>query len=186
MRLYKNYLFLDIVAKAKERMFQFILFPYWKIKLGKIGKHSKVKSGVIIIGNGRRIKIGDNFTVFHRCFLTVCRGTIKFGSNGHLGVDCYLNATEGNICIGDNVLIAPKTQIYSYSSCFKIDSKIDADEKVGDVIIKNNVRVGSGVIILPGVTINEGAIIGAGAVVNKDVAQNIIVGGIPAKELIKK
>ena len=41
-------------------------------------------------------------------------------------------------------------------------------------------------IILPGVTINEGAIIGAGAVVNKDVAQNIIVGGIPAKELIKK
>ena len=40
-----------------------------------------------------------------------------------------------------------------------------------------------GAIILPGVTVGENAIVAAGAVVNKDVADNTIVAGVPAKKI---
>ncbi len=49
----------------------------------------------------------------------------------------------------------------------------------------NNVWIGSNATILPGVTIGDGAIIGANAVVTKDVKENTIVAGVPAK-LIKE
>jgi acetyltransferase-like isoleucine patch superfamily enzyme len=65
-----------------------------------------------------------------------------------------------------------------------------APEKRGDlhpapIVIGKNVWIGANATILPGVTIGDGAIIAAGAVVAKDVAANIIVGGVPAK-FIKK
>ncbi len=49
------------------------------------------------------------------------------------------------------------------------------------VHIKRNAWIGMGAIILPGVTIGENAIIAAGAVVSKDVPDNALVGGTPAK-----
>ena len=49
--------------------------------------------------------------------------------------------------------------------------------------IGRNVWIGAGAMILPGVTIGENAIIAAGAVVNRDVPANMIVGGVPAREL---
>lgn len=59
----------------------------------------------------------------------------------------------------------------------------------GETIIKNKVKIGqrvwigSGAIILPGVSIGDGAIIGAGSVVTKDVAEDTIVIGVPARPL---
>ena len=49
------------------------------------------------------------------------------------------------------------------------------------VHIKRNVWIGVNVTILPGVTIGENAIVGAGAVVTKDVPDNAIVAGCPAR-----
>jgi len=51
------------------------------------------------------------------------------------------------------------------------------------VIIKNDVWIGTNVIIMPGITIGNGAIIGAGAVVTKDVEDYEIVAGVPAKRI---
>ncbi|MNY66591.1 Maltose O-acetyltransferase [compost metagenome] len=46
--------------------------------------------------------------------------------------------------------------------------------------IKKRAWIGAGATILPGVTIGENAVVAAGAVVSKDVADNMIVGGVPA------
>lgn len=51
----------------------------------------------------------------------------------------------------------------------------------GGVRIGKNVWLGANVAVLPGVTIGDGAIVAAGAVVTKDVPENTVVGGVPAK-----
>ncbi|MCZ2083871.1 MAG: sugar O-acetyltransferase, partial [Flavobacteriales bacterium] len=55
----------------------------------------------------------------------------------------------------------------------------------GKIHIKKNAWIGANVTILQGVTIGENSVVAAGAVVSKDVPDNTIVGGIPAKILKK-
>jgi acetyltransferase-like isoleucine patch superfamily enzyme len=51
------------------------------------------------------------------------------------------------------------------------------------IVIKRKAWIGAAATILPGVTIGENSVVAAGAVVSKDVPDNTIVGGIPAKVL---
>ena len=51
----------------------------------------------------------------------------------------------------------------------------------GDIVVGNDVWIGYEAVILAGVTIGDGAIIGSRAVVTKDVPDNSLVGGVPAK-----
>ena len=55
----------------------------------------------------------------------------------------------------------------------------------GEIIINDDVWIGSNAVILPNCTIGKGAIIAAGAVVTKNVDSYTVVGGVPAK-LIKR
>jgi acetyltransferase-like isoleucine patch superfamily enzyme len=56
-------------------------------------------------------------------------------------------------------------------------------DKVAPVKIGNNVYVGMGAYIMPGVTVGNNVIVAAGAIVTRDVEDNTIVGGIPAKPI---
>ena len=56
------------------------------------------------------------------------------------------------------------------------------DQEFGlPITVKDNVWIGGNVVILPGVTIGKNSIVAAGAVVTKDVPDNVIVGGNPAR-----
>jgi acetyltransferase-like isoleucine patch superfamily enzyme len=57
----------------------------------------------------------------------------------------------------------------------------DFEEQVGDIIIRDGAWLGTGVTVIGNVTIGKGAIVGAGSVVTKDVPDNCIVAGNPAK-----
>jgi len=65
-------------------------------------------------------------------------------------------------------------------------------DRVGAVVIKDNVFIGHGAIVLPGVTIEENVLVAAGSVVSNDIPKGVIVGGVPAKvigrtdDLVKK
>ena len=128
MKISKKYVFLDILAKIKERLLDYLFFPYWKIRFGKLGKGSIIKRAVKISGSAKRVYIGNNFKIWHRCFIAVGKGKITIGDNGHLGVDVYINATQGSVNIGNNVAIAPKAQIYSYSDDYRAGSCRNSSE----------------------------------------------------------
>lgn len=49
------------------------------------------------------------------------------------------------------------------------------------IVVGNNVYIGNNVIILPGVTIGNNVVIGAGAVVSKDIPDNSVAVGVPAR-----
>ena len=53
------------------------------------------------------------------------------------------------------------------------------------MILKNNCKIGSHSTILPGVTIGKNSIVGAHSLINKDIPDNVIAFGVPAKVIRK-
>lgn len=107
-----------------------------------------------------------------------------YGKNIRLGKDIFINTgvmlTDlGGIRIDDRVLIGPFAKILS------VNHPTSPKDRRGlilqEVHIKENAWIGSGAIILPGVTVGKHAIVSAGAVVTKDVPDNAIVAGVPAR-----
>ena len=85
----------------------------------------------------------------------------------------------GGITIEDEVLIGPKVNLITENH--PIDPKDRRALITKPILIKRKAWIGAGVTILPGVTIGENAVVAAGAVVTKDVPDNTIVAGVPAK-----
>jgi acetyltransferase-like isoleucine patch superfamily enzyme len=109
---------------------------------------------------------------------------INIGKFTCIGKNVYINhlcsfLDMGTITIGDNVLIGPKVNILSEEH--PVDPVERKSLMVRPVVIKSGSWIGAGATILPGVTVGENSVVAAGAVVNKDVPDNTIVGGIPAK-----
>jgi acetyltransferase-like isoleucine patch superfamily enzyme len=111
------------------------------------------------------------------------RSNITIGNNCVINPYCLLDGRMFTIVIGDNVDIARETMIYTLEH----DPHDDYHTvKGGPVIINDYVWICSRVIILPGVTIGRGAVVASGSVVTKDVPENAIVGGVPAKVIGKR
>lgn len=124
----------------------------------------------------------DNSTTVFVPFHTNFGKHITIGKNVFINHGCsFLDI--GGITIEDDVLIGPKVSLITENHPIDPSNRKSLDLK--KVLIKKNAWIGAGATILPGVTIGENAIVAAGAVVTKDVFDNTIVGGVPAK-LIKK
>jgi acetyltransferase-like isoleucine patch superfamily enzyme len=78
-------------------------------------------------------------------------------------------------------MIGPKVSLITENH--PVDPANRKSLDLAKIVIKKNAWIGAGAIILPGVTVGENAIVAAGAVVNKDVADNTIVAGVPAKKI---
>ena len=109
---------------------------------------------------------------------------IHVGENFYANFDCvFLDVCE--IRIGDNCFIAPGVHIYTATHLLNPNKRILGGGYGKPVNIGDNVWIGGGAIINPGVKIGNNAVIGSGSVVTKDVPDNVVVGGNPAK-IIKK
>jgi acetyltransferase-like isoleucine patch superfamily enzyme len=123
------------------------------------------------------IEINESVAVFTPLYINYGKHT-KIGKNVFINFDCtFLDL--GGITIEDNVLIAPKVSLLSEGH--PISPQERQSLVPGHIHIKKGAWIGAGATILPGVTIGENAVVAAGAVVSKDVPDNAIVGGIPAK-----
>lgn len=84
--------------------------------------------------------------------------------------------------IGDNVHITDGVKFLTHDGGTLLFRKDIPDlEITKPIIIRNNVYIGNNVIILPGVTIGNNVVIGAGAVVSKDIPDNSVAAGVPAR-----
>ena len=110
----------------------------------------------------------------------------NFGKHIKLGKNVFINHAcsfldLGGITIEDDVQIGPKVNLVTENHPKDPATRKHLDLK--SIVIKRNAWIGAGATILPGVTVGENSIVAAGAVVNKDVPDNSIVGGVPAKLL---
>ena len=107
---------------------------------------------------------------------------IRIGRNVFINHGCtFLDL--GGITIEDDVLIGPKVNLLSEGHPLVPDGRKVLE--LNRVLIKRNAWIGAASTILPGVTVGENAVVAAGALVTKDVPDNTIVGGVPAK-IIRK
>ncbi|MCM1320661.1 MAG: sugar O-acetyltransferase [Bacteroides sp.] len=102
---------------------------------------------------------------------------VKFGKNVFINHSAILSAS-GGIEFGDRVSLAPGVRIATINHDFNERHKIYT---YGKVVIKKNAWIGMNATITPGVTIGENAVVAAGAVVTRDVPDNAVAGGVPAK-----
>ncbi|TKK64585.1 sugar O-acetyltransferase [Ilyomonas limi] len=122
-------------------------------------------------------EIDESTAVFTPLYINYGRHT-KIGKNVFINFDCtFLDL--GGITIEDNVLIAPKVSLLSEGHPLSPENRQSLVP--GPIHIKKNAWIGANATILPGVTVGENAVVAAGAVVSKDVPDNAIVGGVPAK-----
>lgn len=80
--------------------------------------------------------------------------------------------------IGDDVGLSSDVTILAHDNSLQ---RFMGVEKLGKVKIGNHVMIGAKSIILPNVTIGNNVIIGAGSVVTKDIPDNVVCAGNPAK-----
>ena len=124
------------------------------------------------------IKIGKGSTI-HMGARFYNPKNIEIGKDSIIGEDAVLDGRD-NVTIGNHVDIASGVMIYNAQHDVR-DPNFRAI--CAPVVIEDYVFIGPRAIILPGVTIKRGSVVGAGAVVTKDVEQNVIVGGVPAKQI---
>ena len=122
-------------------------------------------------------KVDESFRLFPP-FYTDCGKNITIGKNVFINACCKFQ-DQGGITIGDGVLIGHGVTLATLNH----DERPQLRQNIYPKPIKigNNVWIGSNATILSGVTIGDGAIVGANAVVTKDVPQNTIVAGVPAR-----
>ena len=102
--------------------------------------------------------IGKNFTRLQGCSLDISH--------------CWL------IEIGDNVTMAPEVRLIAHDASTKNDLNYTL---IGKIKIGNDVFLGARSIVLPNVTIGNNVVIGAGTIVTKDIPNNCVAAGSPAR-----
>uniref|UniRef100_A0A7V3VTC9 N-acetyltransferase n=1 Tax=candidate division WOR-3 bacterium TaxID=2052148 RepID=A0A7V3VTC9_UNCW3 len=145
------------------------------IKDVKLGKNVKIFGFVNLYG----CEIGDN---------TKIGAFVEIQKNAKIGKNCKIS-THTFICEGvtieDNVFIGHNVTFINdkYPRATNPDGSMqtEADWKVVPTLVKKGASIGSSATILCGVTIGENAIVGAGSVVTKDVPDNAVVAGVPAR-----
>ena len=159
---------------------------YFKINevVGRTLKLSRQLNSAINIDQVRDFLseiIGDNIdesTTIFAPFYTNFGRFIKIGKNVFINHACSF-LDMGGITIEDEVLIGPKVNLITENHPLDPTDRRALITK--PIIIKRNAWIGAGATILPGVTIGKNAVVAAGAVVSKNVPDNAIVGGVPAK-----
>jgi acetyltransferase-like isoleucine patch superfamily enzyme len=153
--------------------------------------------------------LGHTPFILNPSYLELAGNNIRAGKHLHIIADkhkpvklsCWSSKQQqGEIAIGDHCLISPGVSITSAQSIIIEDNcMIAADVSITDsdwhgiynrtrpfrcsasVHLKKNAWIGLRAIIGKGITIGENSVVAAGAVVVEDVADNVVVGGNPAK-----
>ena len=107
-----------------------------------------------------------------------------FGRNITLGKRIFINSgckfqDQGGVVIGDDCLIGHNTVMATLNHDLAPSRR--ADMHPAPIVVGRNVWIGANVTVLPGVRIGDNAVVAAAAVVTKDVPENTVVVGSPAR-----
>jgi len=121
-------------------------------------------SGRAVGHNIPQLLIGNNVGIAWRTSISV-GNKIILGNNVRIAGDCYLAGYPG----------------HPVNAKLRALGKPDEESQVGDITLKDDVWLATGVKVMPGVTIGRGTIVAAGSVVTKDLPDYVLAAGAPAR-----
>lgn len=177
--------FLDYIIMnqrdARPRWYIRLLAPLYQHR----GRGSKIYGSVRMdTPPYRRFFLGNHSVIESYCCINNAVGDVVIGDYTRIGIH---NTIIGPVCIGNHVNLAQGITVTALNHNFEDKTKRIDEQGITTkpVIIGDDVWIGANAVILPGVTIGKHCVVAAGAVVTKDVQDNTIVGGVPAKEIMK-
>lgn len=168
----------------------FFYTPMFKSQLRSCGKHLFLYGGIPFTAGNLSIDVGNNSRISGRTTFTgrTCSSNtpeLIIGNNVDVG---WMNtiAVGSKVVLEDNVRLAGQCFLAGYpghpiNPYLRAKGAPELDSQVGDIIIKENAWIATGVTITAGVTIGEGTTVAAGSVVTKSLPPFVIAGGNPAK-----
>ena len=177
--------FLDYIIMnqrdARPRWYIRLLAPLYQHR----GRGSKIYGSVRMdTPPYRRFFLGRHSVIESYSCINNAVGDVVIGDYTRIGIH---NTIIGPVCIGNHVNLAQGITVTALNHNFEDKTKRIDEQGITTkpVIIGDDVWIGANAVILPGVTIGKHCVVAAGAVVTKDVQDNTIVGGVPAKEIKK-
>jgi acetyltransferase-like isoleucine patch superfamily enzyme len=121
---------------------------------------------------------------FDRAALFQKQFGVKFGKNVRITGIPSFGSEPYLISIGDNVTITQDVTFINHDGGVALlRNKYPGIDLIKPITVGNNVFIGARTTILPGVNIGNSVIVGAGSLVTKDVPDNTVIGGVPARVL---
>lgn len=146
--------------------------------------------GLCFVGPGVTFEIGRDATVHlgrwswigHGCKIRAHEGEVRIGAKSVLGQECTISAFQ-HVSIGSECILADRVMLIDFDHGI-----VDVERPIRlqgiykrDVRIGSNVWVGYGACVLRGVSIGDNSVVGTAAVVTKDVPDDAVVAGVPAR-----
>ncbi len=134
------------------------------------------------IGNEATVTLGRWSWLGHGTKIRAHEGTVSIGAKSVLGQECTISCYQ-HISIGRECIIADRTMMIDFDHVISETERPMREQGIHkrDVRIGHNVWIGYGACILRGVTVGDNAVIGTSAVVTRNVPDNAVVGGVPAR-----
>jgi acetyltransferase-like isoleucine patch superfamily enzyme len=148
--------------------------------------------GLAFVGPGVTFEIGRDAVVHlgrwswigHGCKIRAHEGEVRIGAKTVLGQEVTISAYQ-HVSIGRECIVADRAMLIDFDH-----GVVETERPVREqgiykraVRVGNNVWIGYGACFLRGVTVGDNAVVGTYAVVTRDVPDNAVVAGVPARRL---
>jgi acetyltransferase-like isoleucine patch superfamily enzyme len=136
------------------------------------------------IGREAKVVLGRWSWLGDGCKIRAHEGVIEIGAKSVLGQECTLSCFQ-RIEIGRECIVADRSMMIDFDHTTTEVEQPVREQGIykSDVRIGHNVWIGYGACVLRGVSVGDNAVIGTSAVVTRDVPEDAVVGGIPARLL---
>jgi acetyltransferase-like isoleucine patch superfamily enzyme len=136
------------------------------------------------IGRGATLRLGRWCWIGHGSKIRVHEGEASIGAKTVLGQECTISAFQ-HVAIGRECIVADRVMLIDFDhGVVEVERPIRLQGIYKrDVDVGHNCWIGYGACILRGVGVGDNCIVGANTVVTKDVPDNAVVAGAPARTL---